>query len=61
MTDDPDTYPRAYPLTHEQLRRAYQQPALDPFFERLAKTRLEMLRKAQKHETSVEEFDDASC
>lgn len=44
MRDPTDSYPRAIPLTQEQLRQAYRKvPGMDRFFAALAATRLEML------------------
>ena len=56
MTDDLDDtdYPRARPLTCEELRAAYRQPMFTRFFATLAKTRLEMLDKQQQHESPGE-------
>jgi len=49
MTDDSDNYPRALPLTPEQLRRAYSERGWSDIYDRLAETRLAMLRAAEKH------------
>lgn len=58
MTDDSDTYPRAIPLTQEQLRRAYAYaPGMDRFFAALAATRLEMLKHEPKRGPPAEETE----
>lgn len=50
---------RAYHLTPEQLRLAYQQPAINEFLANAARVRLAMLRKEQKPELRVvrEDYD----
>jgi hypothetical protein len=56
MTDDTDNYPRAYPLTPEQLRRAYAwDDRTERFFATLAATRLAMLPQETDREPPVEE------
>ena len=49
---------RAYHLTPDELRRAYQEPAFNDVFARLAATRLAMLRDQMKREAQREEEDN---
>ena len=60
MSDASDRRPkvRAYHLTPDQLRIAYQEPPLNQFFAKLADTRLAMLRQQQQRQPPTEEADD---